>query len=44
MLTRALGPDVTEATLARLDDRFYAAPEDLAVITMRHLGEDGAAS
>lgn len=37
MLTRALEPDASETTLARLDDRFYSLPEDLAVLAMRHV-------
>lgn len=38
MLERAMAPGVTEAQRAALDDRFYAVPEDLAVLTARHLG------
>lgn len=37
MLAAAMAPGVTERQLAALDNRFYSAPEDLAVYTMRHL-------
>jgi hypothetical protein len=36
MLEAALKPGVSDAELSRLDDRFYKAPEDLAVLGARH--------
>jgi hypothetical protein len=38
MLETALVPDTTPTTLSALDDRFYAVPEDLAMLTARHVG------
>jgi hypothetical protein len=38
MLALALAPEVTEAQLAALDERFYRVPEDLAVLGARHAG------
>jgi hypothetical protein len=36
MLEQAMAPGVSEARLSALDDRFYKAPEDLAVLAVRH--------
>jgi hypothetical protein len=36
MLEAAMKPGVTEARLSALDERFYKAPEDLAVLAARH--------
>lgn len=38
MLETALAPRTTDAQLAALDDRFYKVPEDLAILTARHVG------
>lgn len=38
MLERAMGPRVTEGQRDAFDRRFYAVPEDLAVLTARHVG------
>jgi hypothetical protein len=37
MLEKAMAPGVTPKQVAVLDDRFYAASEDLAVLAARHL-------
>lgn len=38
MLETAMAPGTTPAQLSALDDRFYRVPEDLAVLTGRHVG------
>ena len=38
MLDTALQPGATEAQLGALDARFYEVPEDLALLTARHVG------
>jgi hypothetical protein len=40
MLAKAMAQRVTEAELAALDDKFYKAPEDLALLAARHAGLD----
>jgi hypothetical protein len=40
MLAQALAPRTSAARLSALDDRFYAAPEDLASRAGRHVGLD----
>ena len=36
LLAQALAPSVSEAKLAALDDAFYKAPEDLALLAAKH--------
>ena len=38
MLATAMAPGASDAELAALDDAFYQAPEDLAVLAARHAG------
>jgi Domain of unknown function (DUF4375) len=38
MLEQALAPRTSATRASALDDRFYAAPEDLAILTGRHVG------
>jgi hypothetical protein len=38
MLEQALAPRTSATRMSTLDDRFYAVPEDLALLTGRHVG------